>query len=244
VIDARDKLTGLIRRAIEDQAGLELVTSRGKPTPRGSYDTTWMFAQDGAATPMTIEAAWYPSSASFTLAGPAVDRTDETFWTDRGLHRGRKNVDSGPLQCHLFVPYADAGRVNLLLGVLPALLPPNHQDTFADTSPRVAAATSYDVVNLSAGRRAVLSHELAQADRALAGDSTDDEHTALHGLAAAVRGLLDGSGHSRTRKSAPGLAAGQEFTGAPGAPPPSDRRRRQAATAPSADTQPRPGRRQ
>jgi hypothetical protein len=128
VIDARDKLTGLIRRAIEDEARLELATSPGKPTPRGGHDTTWMFAQDGTATFLTIQAAWYPDSASLDLAGPAVERADEAFWVARGLHRSRKNVTHGPLQCRLFVPYADGDRIDLLRGVLPALLAPYRQD--------------------------------------------------------------------------------------------------------------------
>jgi hypothetical protein len=121
VIDAQDKLTALIRHAIEDEAKLELVTRPGEPTPRGGYDTTRMFAQNGTATAMTIEAAWYPGSASFTLAGPAVDQAEEAFWTDRGLRRSRNRVTHGPLQCHLYVPYADGSRVDQLLAVLPAL---------------------------------------------------------------------------------------------------------------------------
>jgi hypothetical protein len=124
VIDARDKLAGLIRRAIEEQARLELVTSPGRPTPRGGYDTTWMFAQAGTVTCLIIEAAWYPDSASLTLAGPAVEQADEAFWASRGLHRGQKSVNHGPLQCRLFVPYADGERVDLLRAILPALLAP------------------------------------------------------------------------------------------------------------------------
>jgi hypothetical protein len=126
VIDARDKLTGLIRHAIEDEARLELVTSPGKPTPRGGYDTTWMFVQNGTATFLTIRAAWLPKSASFNLTGPAVDRADQAFWAASGLQRGRQDGQLGPLQCHLFVPYADGDRVDLLRGMLPALLAPYH----------------------------------------------------------------------------------------------------------------------
>jgi hypothetical protein len=133
VIDARDKLTGLIRRAIEDEAGLELAVSPGRPTPRGGYDTTWMFAQIGTATYLTIEAAWYPDSASLDLGGAAVERADEAFWQARGLHRGQKNVNHGPLQCHVFVPYADGDRVDLLRGVLPALLAPYHAEKTASS---------------------------------------------------------------------------------------------------------------
>jgi hypothetical protein len=133
VIDARDKLAGLIRHAIEDEARLELVTSPGKPTPRGGYDTTWMYVQNGTATSMTIEAAWYPGSASFTLSGPAVEQADEAFFAARRLHRGQKNVSHGPLQCPVFVPYADGGRVELLRAVLPALLAPCQAETTADS---------------------------------------------------------------------------------------------------------------
>lgn len=124
MIDARDKLLGLIRHAIEDEAGLELVTSPGKPTPRGGYDTTWMFVQNGTATSLVIEAAWYPGSASFTLAGPAVEQADEAFFAARRLHRDERYINHGPLQCRLFVPYADGERVDQLIAVLPALLAP------------------------------------------------------------------------------------------------------------------------
>jgi len=122
VIDARDKLTGLIRHAIENEAGLELATSPGKPTPRGRYDTTWMFAQNGTDTFLTIEATWYPQNASFTLTGPAVERAEDAFWADRGLIRSRQGAGRGPLQCRLLVPYAGGDRVDLLLAALPALL--------------------------------------------------------------------------------------------------------------------------
>jgi hypothetical protein len=131
VIDAREKLTGLIRHAIEDEVGLELVTSRGNSTPRGGYDTTFMFVQDGTATAMTIEVAWYPDSANFILVGPAVDRADEAVWTAHGLYRGRQLVDHGPLQCLLFVPYADGSRVDQLLGIVPALVAPYHAEATA-----------------------------------------------------------------------------------------------------------------
>lgn len=122
MIDARDKITGLIRRAIEDEGDLELVTSPGKPTPRGGYDTTWMLAQDGTATFLAIEAAWYPRRAAFTLTGPAVERAHDAFWTDLGLIRSRQGAGRGPLQCRLLVPYAAGDRTDLLLSVLPALI--------------------------------------------------------------------------------------------------------------------------
>lgn len=133
MIDASDKLAGLIRHAVEDEAGLELVTSPGKPTSRGGYNTTWMYAQNGSATFMTIEAAWYPDSASFTLAGQAVEQADKTFFAAHRLHRVQKDVNYGPLQCHLFVPYADGGRVDLLRAVLPALLTPYHPETTSES---------------------------------------------------------------------------------------------------------------
>jgi hypothetical protein len=293
VIDARENLTSLIRRAIEDEANFELATSPGRPTQRGGYDTSWMFAQDGTATPLTIEAAWYPASASFTLSGPAVDRADEAFWSARGLHRSQKNVNHGPLQCRLFIEYADGGRVDQLLGVLPALLAPYRQDAVpsgdfpdavtlqlnsykfdvnavvtvnvrAETEDRARAmidglnsittrttgddieaaagldvsTSDYDVVTVDPRGRgylvsaetqggqeisvsslelipeptlpddlAGLREELAEADRALVGDSNDAEHDALHGLAETVRGLLDGSSHSRPGKSSPATRA-------------------------------------
>jgi hypothetical protein len=122
VIDARDKLTGLIRHAMENEAGLELAASPGRPTPRGRYDTTWMFAQNGTDTFLTIEATWYPRNASFTLTGPAVERAEDAFWADRGLIRSRQGAGRGPLQCRLLVPYAGGDRVDLLVAALPALL--------------------------------------------------------------------------------------------------------------------------
>ena len=132
MIDAQDKMTGLIRRAIEDKGHLELVTRSGKPTPRGGYDTTWMFAQNGTDTFLTIEAAWYPQSASFTLTGPAVEGAEDAFWADRGLIRSRQGAGRGPLQCRLLVPYAGGDRAALLLAALPALLAP-YATTTADS---------------------------------------------------------------------------------------------------------------
>jgi hypothetical protein len=129
VVDAQDKLAGLIRRAIEDEAGMELVTRPGKPTPRGGYQTTWMFAQRGTATALTIHAAWYPDSASFTLTGPAVDQADGEFWTARRLYRSREHLTYGTLQCHIFVQFADGPVIDRLLAALPALLAPGRAGT-------------------------------------------------------------------------------------------------------------------
>ena len=133
MVDAQDKMTGLIRRAIEDKGHLELVTSSGKPTPRGGYDTTWMFAQNGTNTFLTIEAAWYPQSASFTLTGSAVERAEDAFWADRGLIRSRQGAGRGPLQCRLLVPYAGGDRADLLLAVLRGLLAPYHAEKTAES---------------------------------------------------------------------------------------------------------------
>jgi hypothetical protein len=71
-----------------------------------------------------------------------------------------------------------------------------------------------------AGDRAGLREELAEADRALAGDSNDAEHDALHGLAEAVRGLLDGSSRSRAEKPGPATHPGLDFPHAPTASTP------------------------
>lgn len=129
MIDARDKLTGLIRRAIEDEARLELVTSPGKPT-RGGYDTTWMFAQNGTATSLTIEAEWFPEGAAFTLTGPAVEQADEAFWAAHGVRRSHRYGTGGPLESKLFVLYANGDRsAGQLLTVLPALVAPRHAET-------------------------------------------------------------------------------------------------------------------
>ena len=70
--------------------------------------------------------------------------------------------------------------------------------------------------------RAGLREELAEADRALAGDSNDAEHDARHGLAEAVRALLDGSGDSRAGKSSLALHPGLDFPYAPTAITPAD----------------------
>jgi hypothetical protein len=121
VTDARDRLIGLIRQAIEDEAGLELVTQPGRATPRGGYETTWMLARDGTATAMTIEAVWYLDTAGFTLTGPAVEQAEGAFWSDRGLFRSRQNAGRGPLQCRILTRYGDADRIGQLLSVLPAL---------------------------------------------------------------------------------------------------------------------------
>jgi hypothetical protein len=68
--------------------------------------------------------------------------------------------------------------------------------------------------------RAGLREELAEADRALAGQSNDAEHDALHGLAEAVRALLDPSGHPQTGKVSPAMQAGLNFPHAPAASTP------------------------
>lgn len=65
-----------------------------------------------------------------------------------------------------------------------------------------------------------LREELAEADRALAGDSNDAEDDALHGLAEAVRAHLDGSGHPRTGMSSPAVQAGLNFPHPPAASTP------------------------
>jgi hypothetical protein len=56
LIDARTKLTGLIRQAVEDQAGLELVTSEGHRTPRDGYLAEHLLAQQGNATVLAVHA--------------------------------------------------------------------------------------------------------------------------------------------------------------------------------------------
>lgn len=124
--EARDKITGLIRHAIEDQAHLELVTSEGKPTPRGGYPTTFMYAQLGNATLLTIEVAWYPGSASFDLYGPAVDAADDALWTgrpeERRLRRGKQHYDHGRLQFSTFFHYSEGAKLDDLLWLVPVLL--------------------------------------------------------------------------------------------------------------------------
>jgi hypothetical protein len=283
VLDARDKLIGLIRHAVEDEAGASLVATPGTPTRRGGYETTLMIARNGTATALTIEVAWYPDSARFTLSGPAVQLAGEAFWAARGLHLRRKHGSYGPLQCSLLVPYADGDRASRLLAVLPALAAPGLNsykfDVLAVTTINVRALTEeqaramiggldsittrtagdgieaaglnvttgdYDVVNVCPrgpgylvgaetrdGKEvsvtaleiipesvlpaawAALEAELAEADLALAGDSNDDEHDALNGLAEAVRRLLDRSGHPRAATSSPAPAPGLDFPHGP-----------------------------
>jgi hypothetical protein len=82
-----------------------------------------------------------------------------------------------------------------------------------------------------------LREELAEADRALAGDSNDAEHDALYGLAEAVRGLLGESGHPRTGKPSAVMHPGLDFPHAPTASTPADTARSAAsgtATPPAA----------
>jgi hypothetical protein len=71
-----------------------------------------------------------------------------------------------------------------------------------------------------AADRAGLRKELAEADRALAGDNYDDERDALDGLAEAVRELLDPSGHPPAGMSTPAMQAGLNFPHPPGASTP------------------------
>jgi hypothetical protein len=65
-----------------------------------------------------------------------------------------------------------------------------------------------------------LREELAEADRALAGDNYDDERDALDGLAEAVRELLDPSGHPPAGMSTPAMQAGLNFPHPPAASTP------------------------
>lgn len=121
--EARDKITGLIRHAVEDQAHLELVTSEGKRTPRGGYPTCYLYAQRGTATVMTIEARWYSTAAAFDLYGPAVDDpADDSLWASRDLCRIQEQVDQGRQQIHILVPYNNEGQLGKLLWLVPALL--------------------------------------------------------------------------------------------------------------------------
>jgi hypothetical protein len=121
--DARNKITGLIRQAIENN-GFELVTSPGKPT-RDGYPLTHMYAQAGTATRLGIDAAWFGSSASFELYGPAVEQADPEFFTSRKLYRGLSGSRGiRRLHCSILVPFSDGARIDTLLGATQDLLTP------------------------------------------------------------------------------------------------------------------------
>lgn len=117
--DVRDKITGLIRRSIEDTAGLEMVTSAGKPTPRGGHDTTLIYAQRGTATRLTIAAAWYPGSAAFDLTGPAIRPVPPG---ERKAGDGYREDARGKPGYHVFLGYSEGPAIDALLRLLDALL--------------------------------------------------------------------------------------------------------------------------
>lgn len=94
--------------------------------------------------------------------------------------------------------------------------------------------------------RAWLKEELAEADRALAGDSNDAEHEALYGLAEALRMLLGGSENSSAEQPGPVTHPGLDFPHAPAvneSPEPAQTADSETATPPAARTDTRASRR-
>jgi hypothetical protein len=118
--DIRDKLTDLIRQRIEEAPGLEMVTSAGKPTPNGGYDTTLIYAQRGTATELTLHAAWFPDSAVFDLTGLVIERVPAE---QRAALKIAK-ADYKPLGRHVFLLFADGPAIDTLLALITRLLAP------------------------------------------------------------------------------------------------------------------------
>jgi hypothetical protein len=131
MITAREKLTEQIRTVVEDETGLQLVTSPGRIAARGGFETTHMYAQQHNATALSIHVAWYYDSASLTLTGPAVDRTDPAWWDARevrGLYLTHRDGTGRP-EGRVLVSYSKGEVIDGTLAALSGLLSPWRSDT-------------------------------------------------------------------------------------------------------------------